>query len=83
MAAGKALGEVERLLAAQPDRDAQSLAAPGLSTPAIVLRWTSNRYWSNQPCVTGLMVPVIVAGAFMVLVDRRARLFRARAWRWC
>ena len=27
--------------------------------------------------VTGLMVPVIVAGAFMVVVDRRARLFRA------
>jgi 1-acyl-sn-glycerol-3-phosphate acyltransferase len=27
--------------------------------------------------VTGLMVPVIIAGAFMVVVDRRARLFRA------
>ena len=27
--------------------------------------------------VTGLMAPVVVAGAFMVLVDRRARLFRA------
>ena len=27
--------------------------------------------------VTGLMVPVIIAGAFMVVIDRRARLFRA------
>jgi 1-acyl-sn-glycerol-3-phosphate acyltransferase len=50
----------------------------GIPPPPLLVRRVLHVAWPLVGVlVTGLMVPVIVAGAFMVVVDRRARLFRA------
>ena len=50
----------------------------GIPPPPLLVRRVLHVVWPVVGVVvTGLMVPVVVAGAFMVVVDRRARLFRA------
>ena len=54
------------------------MGARSIPPPPLVVRRVLHVLWPLVGVVvTGLMVPVIVAGAFMVAVDRRARLFRA------
>ena len=54
------------------------MGARSIPPPPMVVRRVLHVLWPLVGIVvTGLMVPVIVAGAFMVVVDRRARLFRA------
>ena len=54
------------------------MGARSIPPPPLAVRRVLHVAWPFVGVlVTGLMVPVIVAGAFMVLVDRRARLFRA------
>ena len=54
------------------------MGARSIPPPPLVVRRVLHVLWPLVGVVvTGLMVPVIVAGAFMVVVDRRARLFRA------
>jgi 1-acyl-sn-glycerol-3-phosphate acyltransferase len=50
----------------------------GVPPPPLVVRRFLHVVWPLVGVVvTGLAVPVIVAGAFMAVVDRRARLFRS------
>ena len=54
------------------------MGARSIPPPPLLVRRVLHVLWPLVGVVvTGLMVPVVVAGAFMVLVDRRARLFRA------
>jgi len=54
------------------------MGARSIPPPPLVVRRVLHVLWPLVGVVvTGLAVPVIVAGAFMVVVDRRARLFRA------
>jgi 1-acyl-sn-glycerol-3-phosphate acyltransferase len=54
------------------------MGARSIPPPPLMVRRVLHVLWPFVGVVvTGLMVPVIVAGAFMVVVDRRARLFRA------
>jgi 1-acyl-sn-glycerol-3-phosphate acyltransferase len=54
------------------------MGARSIPPPPLVVRRVLHVLWPFVGVVvTGLMVPVIVAGAFMVVIDRRARLFRA------
>ena len=54
------------------------MGARSIPPPPLAVRRVLHVAWPFVGVlVTGLMVPVIVTGAFMVLVDRRARLFRA------
>ncbi len=54
------------------------MGARSIPPPPLVVRRVLHVLWPFVGVVvTGLMVPVIVAGAFLVVVDRRARLFRA------
>ena len=54
------------------------MGARSIPPPPLLVRRVLHVIWPLVGVVvTGLMAPVVVAGAFMVLVDRRARLFRA------
>ncbi|GAA4404276.1 hypothetical protein GCM10023168_16700 [Fodinibacter luteus] len=54
------------------------MGARSIPPPPLAVRRVLHVAWPLVGVVvTGLMVPVIVAGAFMVAVDRRARLLRA------
>ncbi len=54
------------------------MGARSIPPPPLPVRRVLHVIWPLVGVVvTGLMAPVVVAGAFMVLVDRRARLFRA------
>ncbi len=54
------------------------MGARSIPPPPLVIRRVLHVAWPFVGVVvTGLAVPVIVLGAFMVVVDRRARLFRA------
>jgi 1-acyl-sn-glycerol-3-phosphate acyltransferase len=54
------------------------MGARSIPPPPLMVRRVLHVLWPLLGVVvTGLMVPVIVAGAFMIVVDRRARLFRA------
>ncbi len=54
------------------------MGARSIPPPPLAVRRVLHVVWPFVGVVvTGLMVPVIIAGAFMVVVDRRARLFRA------
>ncbi len=54
------------------------MGARSIPPPPLMVRRVLHVLWPLVGVVvTGLMLPVIVAGAFMVVVDRRARLFRA------
>jgi len=54
------------------------MGARSIPPPPLLVRRFLHVVWPVVGVVvTGLMAPVVVAGAFMVLVDRRARLFRA------
>lgn len=54
------------------------MGARSIPPPPLVIRRVLHVIWPFVGVVvTGLAVPVVVLGAFMVVVDRRARLFRA------
>jgi 1-acyl-sn-glycerol-3-phosphate acyltransferase len=54
------------------------MGARSIPPPPLPVRRVLHVIWPLVGVVvTGLMAPVVVAGAFMVVVDRRARLFRA------
>lgn len=54
------------------------MGARSIPPPPLPVRRVLHVIWPLVGVVvTGLLVPVVVVGAFMVVVDRRARLFRA------
>jgi 1-acyl-sn-glycerol-3-phosphate acyltransferase len=54
------------------------MGARSIPPPPVPVRRVLHVLWPLVGVVvTGVMAPVVVAGAFMVLLDRRARLFRA------